>query len=232
MTKKIAIIQSNYIPWKGYFDIINMVDEFILLDDVKYTKNDWRNRNRIKAINGPLWLTIPIQQHSGQLIKEAIIQSHNWNMKHWKSICQHYSHARYFKEYRDFFEDLYLTRREKFLSEVNYRFLKELSSILKIDTTFRFSDEFTLVKGKNERLIDICKHCGANCYLSGPSAQQYIDDHLFRQEGIEVEFADYSAYPEYAQLYQPFIHDVSVIDLILNEGPNAPRYMKSFNKKN
>ncbi len=234
--KKIAIIQSNYIPWKGYFDIINMVDVFVLLDDVQYTIRDWRNRNKIKVPFGDRtkWLTIPIEgkdKHK-KLIKEVKVADSKWRKIHWNTIKQFYSKTPYFKEYKDIFEELYLNSHEEFLSEVNYKFIKAINHILGIDTEIRWSYEFDIVQGKNERLISICKQLNADVYLTGPVAKSYLDENLFAQEGIKVEWMDYSNYPEYPQLYPPFVHAVSIIDLIFNTGKNAVHYMKSFKDRN
>jgi len=227
--KKIAILQSNYIPWKGYFDIINMVDEFILYDDMQYTKNDWRNRNKIKTPNDAQWLTIPIRQEKlSQKIKDTKISYKNWYKKHWKSLITNYSKAKYFKEYKDILEDTFLNCNEIYLSQINFKFITLINEILGIRTKIRFSSEFNLIDGKSERLLGICKDCNADIYLSGPSARGYLDEELFQKEGIAVEWMDYSNYPEYNQLYPPFRHDVTVLDLIFNEGKNSQKFMKSF----
>jgi len=227
--KKIAILQSNYIPWKGYFDIINMVDEFILYDDVQYTKNDWRNRNKIKTPNGVQWLTIPTRHEMlSQKIKNTRISYTNWNKKHWKSFITNYSKAKYFKEYKDIFEDAFLNCNEIYLSQINFKFITLINDILGITTQIRFSSEFNLIDGKSERLLGICKDCNADIYLSGPSAKGYLDEDIFQREGISVEWMDYSNYPKYHQLYPPFRHDVTILDLIFNEGKNSQKFMKSF----
>ena len=136
MDKKVAIVQSNYIPWKGYFDLIHEVDEFILFDDVQYTRRDWRNRNRIKTPHGLLWLTIPVwvKGRYHQKIRETVISDSEWSRKHWKTIVQNYARAPYFSRYSDVFEDLYCTNSEKYLSRINYRFIKELCDLLGIAT--------------------------------------------------------------------------------------------------
>jgi len=230
--KKIAILQSNYIPWKGYFDIINMVDEFILYDDVQYTKNDWRNRNKIKTKQGIQWLTIPVRRKKiSQLIKDTKVQDKRWSKKHWTTIRQNYSKSLYFKEYKDIFEELYLNNKEEYLSQINYKFIVTINKILGIDTKIRWSSEFNLVDGQTERLLAICKDCNADIYLSGPSAKNYFDEDLAKKENIKVEWIDYSNYPKYNQLYPPFEHRVTILDLIFNEGSNAIKFMKSFNDK-
>ena len=227
--KKIAILQSNYIPWKGYFDLINMVDEFIFYDEVQYTKNDWRNRNKIKTSQGIQWLTIPVRQENlEQKINDTKIADKKWNIKHWRAISQNYAKGKYFKDYKEIFEELYLGCDEEYLSQINYKFITTINDILEIKTKIRWSSEFELIDGQTEKLLGICKDCNADVYLSGPAAKDYFDEELARAENIKVEWMDYSGYKEYNQLHQPFEHGVSILDLIFNDGPNATKFMKSF----
>jgi len=230
VSKKVAIVQSNYIPWKGYFDLINSVEEFILYDDAQFTRRDWRNRNKIKTPNGLLWLTIPVKVKGRyhQTIRETIISDPEWPRKHWKSITANYSQAQHFHEYEYLFADLYLNCKTKFLSQINYRFLIEVCEILGIDTKLSWSMDYHLAGEKTEKLVGICEQAGATTYISGPAAKTYINEKLFEEKGIALEYMDYSGYPEYNQLFPPFEHYASIIDLIFNEGPNAPGYMKSF----
>lgn len=229
MAKKIAILQSNYIPWKGYFDIINSVDEFILYDDAQYTKNDWRNRNKIKTLQGIQWLSIPVRHYAlDQKIKDTKIVDKKWYKKHWSTLSQNYAKAKYFKEYKDMFEALYLNCNEVYLSQINYKFMMTINTILGIETSIRWSSEFDLLEGKTEKLLAICKACHADTYVSGPAAKNYFDEVLAQKENIQVEWLDYSGYKEYNQLHKPFEHTVTILDLIFNEGDNAKAYMKSF----
>lgn len=229
--KRLIITQSNYIPWKGYFDSINSVDEFIIYDDMQYTRRDWRNRNKIKTKDGLHWLTIPVDVKGkyNQKINETKISEHDWAKDHWNTIVHNYKKAKYFNDYKDGFENLYLNNKEEFLSKVNYNFITAVCDVLGIKTLIRWSHEFELLEDRNERLIDICKKTDATDYYSGPSAQAYMDVSLFEKENIKVHFFDNSGYPEYTQLHGDFEHAVSVIDLIFNEGPNATKFMKSFN---
>jgi hypothetical protein len=228
--KKVAVVQSNYIPWKGYFDLINLADEFILYDDVQYTRRDWRNRNIIKTPNGPMWLTIPVEVKGKyfQKIKDTNISDPNWGKAHWSTILHNYSKARYFAMYRELFENLYLRSEERFLSKVNYLFLSAICEILGIKTKISWSMDYNLEAGKTERLVDLCKQAGAAEYISGSRARNYLEEELFSNTGIALRYIDYSSYPEYKQLSPPFEHQVSIIDLIFNEGPEAKKYMKSF----
>jgi len=228
--KKVLITQSNYIPWKGYFDAINQVDEFILYDDMQYTKRDWRNRNKIKTSNNLQWLTIPVEVKGKffQKINETRISDKKWSKEHWNTIKHNYSKALYFNLYKDFFEDLYLNCNENYLSEINFRFLKAVCDLLEIKTKFIWSSEFELKGDKSEKLLNICLDIGATTYFSGPNAKDYLDIELFNQKGINIEWLNYNGYKEYDQLYPPFVHSVSIIDLIFNCGPYSKLFFKTF----
>ena len=228
--KKIAILQSNYIPWKGYFDMIGCVDEFILYDDVQYTRSDWRNRNKIKTKNGLLWLTIPIGRHYKK-INETTVSDRNWGKKHWSAILHNYSKTPFFKDYKDIFEDFYLSGNKQFLSQINYQLIKIITGILDIDTKISFSTDYKLTEGKTERLVNLVQQAGGNEYISGPSAQNYIIDDFFKQANIKLTYMVYNNYPEYPQLFPPFEHYVSVIDLIFNAGPEARNYLKYMHER-
>jgi len=226
LKKKVAILQSNYIPWKGYFELIHNVDLFIFYDDVQYTKRDWRNRNLIKTIHGVKWLTIPVGNVNNRLICDVSINNHQWSLNHWKTIHRYYSRAPYFKIYQKGLEKIYIERRWTNLSELNNYIIKYISrDILKIETVFMDSREFSPQGHKSERLIDILTKAKADCYLSGPSAKTYLDETLFQKANIKVVYQEYSGYPEYPQLYPPFIHEVSILDLLFHVGPKAPYYI-------
>ena len=228
MSKKIAVLQSNYIPWKGYFDIINSVDEFIFYDEVQYTKNDWRNRNKIKTQNGVQWLTIPVRQESlDQKISEVKVSMQNWAEKHWRTLVTNYAKANAFKTYRDRFEKFYSGIATEYVSEINQQAIAFINGLLNIKTVITNSTAYTLSKGRNERLLDLILQAGGTEYLSGPAAKTYIDENLFREAGVKITWMDYSGYREYQQLFPPFEHGVSIVDLILNEGDNARLYLKS-----
>ncbi len=229
--KKIVITQSNYIPWKGYFDAINTMDEFILYDDMQFTKRDWRNRNLIKTPKGLHWLTIPVEVKGKffQKISETKISDSSWNKSHWSTVKQCYSQSGCWKDTKDFVEELYSNATSEYLSEINYHFIEGICKFLKIVTPIRFSGEFVLTEGKTERLVDLCKQLDATDYYSGPAAKNYMDESLFVKENMTVHYFDYSGYPEYPQLNPPFEHGVSMLDLLFNTGNDAVKYMKSFN---
>jgi len=232
VAKRIAIVQSSYIPWKGYFDLIASVDEFVLYDDAQYTKRDWRNRNRIKTPQGLLWLTIPVvvKGRFEQRICDTVVSEPDWPDKHWRSVRAHYSRAPYFSQYAARLEELFLGTTSDRLSDINRRFLLGLCGMLGITTPFTWSMDYRLDADRTGRIVSICRQAGATEYLSGPSARSYLDERQFADAGIGVTYADYSFYPEYTQLYPPFEHSVSVIDLLVHTGSSARRFTQSVSR--
>lgn len=224
--KKVAILQSNYLPWKGYFDIIHDVDLFIFYDDVQYTKNDWRNRNKIKTANGSTWITIPVGTNLNRLVCEVELQDSAWATKHWSSIRHAYCKAPYFNLYKEFFEDVYLGQNWKNLSQLNQYLIKHIATtFLDIKVDFGDSREYEVIGDRQERLISLLKRVKADIYVSGPLAKNYIDDAVFKAADIELTYKNYSSYPEYPQFNPPFEHGVSIIDLLFHVGPAAAEYI-------
>jgi hypothetical protein len=225
--KVVAITQSNYIPWKGYFHMMKKADVFVLYDTAQYTRRDWRNRNRIKTNNGLMWLTIPVNVKGNfhQSISETQISDPRWNVKHWKTIRHSYKKAPCFRRYEDFFEELYLGCESKYLSEINLRFLQGICSLLDIEVEWRWSEEFDLGGDKTERLVNICQALEATDYVTGPAAQAYMNESLFTERGMKVEWMDYTQYPDYDQINGPFTHAVSILDLLFHVGPKAKEHI-------
>lgn len=229
MTKTISIVQSNYIPWKGYFDLIGLADEFIILDNVQYTKNDWRNRNKIKVRAGSPWLTIPVKTGGrfGQAINQVEIDDPSWTRRHWARLEESYGDQAGFALYGPAISAVYkAVANEPMLSVVNRRFIEEVCSILSIKTKISAASDIPS-DGKNDRVIALCKAAGATRYLSGPAAGSYIDEAAFAAQGIEVAYIDYSGYPAYDQALPPFEHGVSILDLLFCAGEHAPRHMQT-----
>jgi hypothetical protein len=226
--KKVAIVQSNYIPWKGYFDLIAAVDEFILYDDMQYTRRDWRNRNQIKTPAGVQWLTVPVKVKGKyhQTIRETELDGTAWAQAHWKALMQNYRRAPHFGEVAPLFEPIYLRRSHTHLSALNRELIELVCSFLRIGTRIRNSWDYTLVDGKSERLADLCVQAGGAEYISGPSARGYIQELVFTDRGVKLRWFDYEGYPEYPQLWGEFIHGVTILDLLFNCGRDASRYMK------
>lgn len=223
---KVAILQSNYIPWKGYFDIIHDVDLFIFYDDVQYTKNDWRNRNRIKSRQSSRWLTIPTHGSTSQLIHEVGFANAHWQEQHWRTISQSYARAPHFASYRDLIEPVYRDRVWTRLSDLNQHLIQLIArEALGMTTTFADSRRYSAAGSKQDRLLDILAKCCATTYVSGPAARDYIDEASFTATGIDLIWKDYTGYPEYPQLSPPFEHGVSILDLLFNVGSDAPYYI-------
>ncbi|MBK8870696.1 MAG: WbqC family protein [Elusimicrobia bacterium] len=226
--KKIAIVQSNYIPWKGYFDLIAAVDEFILYDDVQYTRRDWRNRNQIKTPRGVEWMTVPVKVKGRfeQIVRKTEVDGVKWAKDHWKSLVQNYRSAPCFGGIASWLEPLYLNEEYTHLSQLNHRFMSAISSFLGITTPIRHSRDYPLSEGRSKRLAELCVSVGATEYISGPAAREYIDETVFAARGITLKWFDYAGYPEYPQLWGKFVHGVSILDLLFNCGKDAPRYMR------
>ena len=226
--KRAAILQSNYIPWKGYFDMIAAVDEFILYDHVQYTRQDWRNRNRIKTPLGAQWLTVPVHIEGlyHQTLRDTRIAGTAWAEKHWKALKQNYGRAAHFEEVAALVEPLYGENRQVLLSRLNRAFIEAVCAFLGIGTRISNSCDYALAPGKTERLADLCAQVGADEYVSGPAARDYIEERCFSDRGIRLTWFDYGGYPEYPQLWGEFIHEVSILDMLFNCGKDAPRYMK------
>lgn len=231
MGKKVAILQSNYIPWKGYFDLMQSVEEFVILDEVQFTQHDWRNRNLIKTQQGLQWLTIPVKTKGKPKIMEVEVSQPNWQIRHWKSISQNLRRAAYFDHFEAELHQAFLTAGEMvLLSDINLHFLRLVNRWLGIETKITSSLDYQTADDRTERLVSICRLAGASEYVSGPAAKDYLDEERFNAAGIAVRWFHYEGYPEYPQLYGPFEHRVTVLDLLLNTGPDAFRYLARESK--
>lgn len=223
---KVIITQSNYIPWKGYFSAMREATHLVLYDDMQYTKRDWRNRNMLITPNGPKWLSIPINVKGKyyQKINETQVNDNNWGYNHWNFIKNNYIKSPYFKEYQHHFIDLYLNPSSSYLSDINLDFIKKIITLLEIDIKIISSKEFDLKGDKTEKLVNVCKELNAEKYYTGPSAKNYMDESLFIDNNIEIEYYNFSGYPEYKQQWGGFDHAVSVLDMFFNLGPETIKY--------
>jgi hypothetical protein len=228
--RTVVILQSNYLPWRGYFDLIRRADVFVQFDVVQYTKNDWRNRNRIKTPGGPQWLTIPVRHSlaSADAIDQTVVSDLRWADKHIKSLVQNYSRAGAFKaESPWLFHELRSLAGEEFLSVINRRLLGVMCEKLGIATplvpcTDILSRDTILMLDPNARLVALCEAAGATVYLSGSAAKSYLDVALFAAAGIDVHWMSYENYPAYPQLWGDFEPKLSIVDLLLNAGSGSP----------
>ena len=218
-------MQPSYIPWIGYFEQILNVDVFIFYDDVQYTKNDWRNRNKIKTHGGSSWLSIPVNSSIKQNINEIFVDdTKKWRVKHLKSIKQYYSKSKYFKEIYHILEKGIKSDTAS-LSSISINIIKDITKYLEINTKFYLSSDLNIVGDKNTRLINICKHFNASTYYSGLSAKKYVNAKLFYENNIDLAFQNYK-HPKYTQLYGDFLPYLSIIDLLFNYGKNSLKIIK------
>ena len=226
--KKIAILQSNYIPWKGYFDLIASVDEFILYDDMQYTRRDWRNRNQVKTSQGVQWITVPVKVKGKyeQTIKDTEIDGTDWQIKHWRTLLANYRKAPFFSEVATIIEPLYLCRTYSNLSTLNRTFIEVICDYLRIDTVISNSWDYVLTPGKTERLASLCEQAGGTEYVSGPAARGYINPQVFENMNLKLTWFDYSGYAPYPQLWGEFTHGVTILDLLFNCGKKAETFMR------
>lgn len=224
---KVGIIQSNFLPWRGYFDFIREVDIFVIEDDLQYTKGDWRNRNKIKTPRGAEWITVPVSyKHTAQLILDtAIDYDQPWAKKILNRIRESYRTAPCFEPYFSELSEL-LQRPYASISELNVALIYWVCAHLEIHTPFKFSQEYTPQGTKTERVLDILRKMNATIYLSGPAGRNYILPELFEQAGIQLEYKQYN-YPAYEQLYPPFDQAVSVLDLLFMKGSDAKHYLEN-----
>jgi hypothetical protein len=226
----VVILQPSYIPWRGYFDQIRRADLFIFYDDVQYDKHGWRNRNQIKTAQGKQWLTIPV--HSAGVTQGVPIDqvkidwSKPWAKNHLKALTISYNKAPFFKNYLPLLESFYARRDEliaDFTIETTIALTRELGNN---HTRFMRSSELDGIDGqKTDRLIQILTRVGAKHYISGPSAQDYIEAEKFAAANITLEYMQYD-YPEYPQLYPPYDPFVSVLDLVFMVGSDAGTYFE------
>jgi hypothetical protein len=225
-----VIIQSNYIPWKGYFDLLAHADTVVLFDSVQSTKNDWRNRNVIKSQGGKSWLTVPVNHSNTLRVREVTVASPMWHQKHLRTIKQAYARAPHAAEVFPLLDDWYARAGAlRTLSDVNRVFLSGICRYLGIgcrvlEVQDLMADEEHDRLQPTERLVQVCRRIQADTYLSGPAARSYLDTARFAEAGVAVEWFDYAGYPEYPQLHGPYEPAVSILDLLLMNGPASPGF--------
>lgn len=228
---RIAMLQPNYIPWKGVFDLISRVDIFVFYDDVQYTSKDWRSRNKIASPQGELWLTVPVKHDGRQLICNSLIDRNtSWQKKHYKSIYLNYKKAPYFEEYHYLLEEIYLKHCWENLCELNVFSTQLISKALDLNPQWVRSSQLGFTGNKDgEKVVKICKALGANYFINGPASKAFMNEDLFREAGIHLEYMQYS-YSEYLQLHKPFRHDLSILDVLFNCGKASRKMIQQLNR--
>ena len=228
--KRIAILQSNYLPWKGYFDLIASVDEFVLYDCVQYTRRDWRNRNKIKAPDGPRWMTVPVQvkgRYHQSIDETHIVTQAGWVHRHLAMLSHNYARAGAFAQEFPWLKSVLEAAPQTTIAALNRHLIEAICRRLGIATRIRSSSEFDLAEDRNDRLLQICRQSGAGEYVSGPAAKAYLGEALLARHGIAVRWKSYAGYPEYEQPHPPFEHRVSIVDTLLCTGAQARGYISS-----
>jgi hypothetical protein len=222
---RLVVLQSNYLPWKGYFDLMSKADLFVVYDSVQFTKNDWRNRNRLPSSSGGVWLTVPVTTSGlfGQSIDEVRVVDRRWPLKHERTIRQLLSKAPFFslidRDLASAFEAVATFDR---LHDVNVLLLRTVATWLGVTTPIAIDRDLGTFDGTpTERLVAMATHVGATSYLTGPAGLDYLERDRFADAGVALEVIDYGAYPQYEQRVTPFDHAVSALDLVANVGPDA-----------
>lgn len=226
-----AIMQPTYLPWIGYFDLIDQVDVFVFLDTVQFEKQTWQQRNRIRTANGLEWITVPvfIKGRFGQHIRDVQIRTTEFPDKHVRALRQHYGKTPYGGKYLAELEQILSSaRNDPSLSRLNVALIRWLSDRLGIRGRFSFASELAAEGQRSTRLVAILQALKATRYLSPPGSLDYLrsDRHVFERAGIPILVHDY-VHPEYRQRYRPFEPGASAIDLLFNEGPGAAAVIRS-----
>lgn len=229
--KTVVILQSNYIPWKGYFDLVAAADEFLVFDEVQFTRRDWRNRNKVIVSGKPQWLTIPVQSKGNYNapIDQIEVTGSQWARQHWQTISLSYRRAPFYDEIAPLLESAYKAAAEfKLLTEINQHFLKALGGVLNIEAPLvRTRSIARTTDDPTGRLVELCVARGASDYLSGPAAAAYIDRLRFEAAGVRLHYANYAGYPTYTQASASFEHGVSIIDTLMQCGPACRSHLGS-----
>lgn len=226
---RVVVLQPTYLPWMGYFGMIDVADTFVFYDDVQFSVQSWQQRNKIKTSQGWIWLTVPIVRQFGSRINDTKINnSTNWNKKHWESIKQNYSKAPLFRKYAPIFEEVYENEWE-YLADLNITLIKKITKILGSKTKFITSSELNIEGVKTERLLNTLKKIEANEYISSPGAKDYIEIDKFKEKDIKLFWYEYQ-HPVYPQIRGEFMPYLSVIDLLFNTGDEAIRYIREGSK--
>jgi len=227
-----AMHQAHYMPWLGYFEKLDRCDVFVVMDRVQYERRGYQNRNKIKTVSGPLWLTVPVvnrgryEQALGDVEIDATV---NWPSKHLKAFELNYRKAPHFDTYFPCLEELLLRKQWLLLADLNIEMLKMFMRLLDIRTELRYESDLNVEGVRNERLINLCRAAGADVYLSGAGAKVYVEPEMFEQAGIGLLFQEYES-PRYPQLFGDFEPYMGVVDLLMNCGADSIEIIRSGRK--
>ena len=220
VTRRIMVLQPGYLPWLGFFDMLYKSEALVYHTDLQYDKCSWRNRNRIRTKDGWAWLSVPvyIKGHSKDKILDIKIDNtKKWRKRHMNLVTENYKNAPFFERYIGNFEDI-IKKDWDFLVDLDFALINWLMDELHLKKKLIYSHDLSLNGQRSTyRLIKICKQLGADTYLSGSRGRNYIDDSMFMDEGLKLEYHDY-VHPEYKQQFDGFVPYMSVIDLLFNHG--------------
>jgi WbqC-like protein family len=229
---RLSILQPSYLPWLGFFDQMHRADTFVFLDDVQFTRRDWRNRNKIRTSNGWAWLTVPVLQKNRfqQLLKETQIDnSVPWRRKHCEAIRSHYAKAPFFDLYFPALESVY-NKHWDFLLDLCYETLRILQEALGIHVSIIKASEIGIESTKEAKILALCQALGASHYLTGDAGADYLCPEDFDERGIVLEIQNYR-HPSYHQRYSGFFPYLSIIDLLFNEGEHSLAILSGTNQR-
>ena len=225
----VGAIQSNYIPWRGYFDLIRSVDVFILADSLQYTTRSYRNRAKLLGARGTRWMTVPVRRRSPMPIEEVAIgqgPGDPWPAVHAATLTATLGRARFFEQALEIWQPA-ANRSHLRLSALNADLIVSVCRSLGIGTEIRRDGGLLRGFGRTRRIVEMMKALGAKTYLSGPSARNYLEVEQFRHHGLGLQFKSYT-YPPYPQQFGGFVEGASIIDTIANVGiDRASRYLRS-----
>jgi hypothetical protein len=228
---RVAISQPSYLPWIGYFDLIDQVDRFVVLDNVQFAKQSWQQRNRIKTAVGLQWLTVPVEFRGrlGQQIRDVQIRDASCVEDHLRAVELAYRRAPFFNDYYPALASRLKTARTgSLLVELNEMLLQWFLEVLGITTPLLVASQLPVEGKRTQLLAAICRHLGAETYVSPVGASVYLLNEIgiMSQSGIGVFFQNY-VHPEYRQLFPPFIPYATGLDLLFNEGPRSLEILRS-----
>jgi len=221
----LAAHQPQYLPWLGYFDKLDQADVFVLLDNVQFKKNEWQNRNRIKGPQGPQWITVPVRHKFPQTIAEVEVrEAEPWRRKHLRALEANYGKAPFFDREMLLFREI-LEQPWARLDQLNVELVRRLAARLGIETRIVLGSELQAREHPTLRLVDLCRELGAQAYLSGAGGD-YLEQERFAEAGIELRFQAYE-HPDYPQLWGDFEPYLSIVDLLMNHGPESLSMVRS-----
>ena len=215
-----AVHQPNFLPYLGFFDKLLQSDVFVLYDTAEFSRSGFHNRNRIKTSHGVTWLTVPVQLHRGQSIKDVPVADPDFRLAHSRSFRHHYGQSRFYEALAGGFERAYGNGPSGLLVDVNRRLLDHLCDLLGYSGRVVLASDLNLDRSKksSEALAEMVAAVGASIYLSGPGGRDYLCETPFGERGVKVVWQDFH-HPRYDQLWGEFVPNLSVADALFNLGP-------------